>query len=88
MVDAEVAPEEAIAEAIGVVEGNRDPDGRWPLQAVHPGEAHFQMEDGEGAPSRWNTLRVLRVLDWARSGSTINVSSIGRATSRSIPGTL
>ncbi len=27
------------------------------------GEAHFQMDDGEGGPSRWNTLRALRVLE-------------------------
>ncbi len=62
--DAEVEPDERVAEAIGVVEGHRDPDGRWPLQNVHEGEAHFQMDDGEGKPSRWNTLRALRVLDW------------------------
>jgi hypothetical protein len=67
--DAEVRPDERIAEAIGVVEGHRDPDGRWPLQTVHAGEAHVEMEDGEGKPSRWNTLRALRVLDWfARGG--------------------
>jgi hypothetical protein len=66
---AEVQPEERVAEAIGVVEGHRDPDGRWPLQNVHAGEVHFQMEDGEGKPSRWNTLRAMRVLDWfARAG--------------------
>jgi hypothetical protein len=57
-------PEERVAEAIGVVEGNRDPDGRWPLQNVHEGDTHFQMEEGEGKPSRWNTLRAMRVLDW------------------------
>jgi hypothetical protein len=28
------------------------------------GEAPFGMEDGEGKPSRWNTLRAMRVLDW------------------------
>ncbi len=61
---AEVKPEERVAEAIGVVEGNRDSDGRWPLQNVHPGETHFQMEDGEGEPSRWNTLRAMRVIQW------------------------
>ena len=66
--DAEVKPDERVAEAIGVVEGNRDPDGRWPLQNVHEGEAHFQMEDGEGQPSRWNTLRSMRVLDWFARG--------------------
>ena len=57
--DAEVEPDERIAEAIGVVEADRDPDGRWPLQNVHEGEAYFEMEDGEGKPSRWNTLRAL-----------------------------
>lgn len=65
---AKVEPEERVAEAIGVVEGNRDPDGRWPLQDVHAGEAHFQMEDGEGKPSRWNTLRAMRVLHWFAQG--------------------
>ena len=57
-------PDERIAEAIVVVEGNRDPDGRWQLQNVHKGETHFDTEDGEGQPSRWNTLRALRVVDW------------------------
>jgi hypothetical protein len=65
---AEVKPDERIAEAIGVVEGHRDPGGRWPLQNVHAGEAHFQMDDGEGRPSRWNTLRAMRVLDWFAQG--------------------
>jgi hypothetical protein len=51
-------------EAVGVVESNRAADGRWPLQNVHEGDSHFEMEDGEGEPSRWNTLRAMRVLDW------------------------
>ncbi|HET9614623.1 MAG TPA: hypothetical protein VFP22_07410 [Candidatus Limnocylindrales bacterium] len=63
-----VAPDERVAEAIAIVEGNRDPDGRWPLQNVHPGESWFAMDDGESRPSRWNTLRALRVLDWYRGG--------------------
>ena len=62
--DAEVQPDERLAEAIGIVGGNRDPDGRWPLQNVYAGEAHIEMDDGEGKPSRWNTLRALLVLDW------------------------
>jgi hypothetical protein len=66
--DAEVTPDERVAEAIEVVEGNRDADGRWPLQNVHAGESHFEMEDGEGKPSRWNTLRAMRVLDWFAGG--------------------
>jgi hypothetical protein len=64
-----ITPDDRMAEAISVVEGNRDPDGRWPLQDVHAGEAHVEMEVGEGRPSRWNTLRAMRVLDWfARRG--------------------
>jgi hypothetical protein len=65
---AEVKPDERIAEAIGIVEGHRDPDGRWPLQNVYAGEAHVEMDDGEGKPSRWNTLRALRVLAWFAGG--------------------
>ena len=64
MRSAGLKPDERVAEAITVVERNRDPDGRWPLQNVHEGDAHFPMDEGEGKPSRWNTLRALRVLDW------------------------
>jgi hypothetical protein len=61
---ADVVPDERVGEAIGVVESHRDPAGRWPLQNVHAGESYFDMDDGEGTPSRWNTLRAMRVLDW------------------------
>ena len=66
--DAAVRPGDRVAEAIEVVEGQRGPDGRWALQNVHPGEGHFDLEDGEGRPSRWNTLRAMRVLDWFAVG--------------------
>jgi hypothetical protein len=66
--DAWGEPDERVAEAIEIVERNRDPDARWPLQNVHDGEAHVQMDDGEGRPSRWNTLRAMRVLDWYEQG--------------------
>jgi hypothetical protein len=59
-----VAPDERVAEAIALVEKKRDADGRWPLENPHPGKTHFEMEEGAGKPSRWNTLRALRVLDW------------------------
>jgi hypothetical protein len=39
-------------------------DGRWNLQNKHPGRTWFEMET-PGRPSRWNTLRSLRVLRWA-----------------------
>src|SRR6185503_13510507 len=52
--DGGVAPDDRIAEAISIVERNRDPDGRWPRHNVHEGATHFDMEGGEGTPSRWN----------------------------------
>jgi len=61
-----VAPDERCAEAIDLVGKSRLKDGRWPLQNPHPGQVHFEMEEGAEKPSRWNTLRAMRVLDWAR----------------------
>jgi hypothetical protein len=59
-----VSPDERVAEAIELVEQKRNADGRWPLENPHPGKVHFEMEPDAGQPSRWNTLRALRVLDW------------------------
>ena len=60
-----VAPDERVAEAIDLVRNKRDGLGRWPLENPHPGPVHFEMEGRAGEPSRWNTLRALRVLRWA-----------------------
>lgn len=60
-----VTPDDRIAEAIQLVESKRGDDGYWRLENPHPGTAHFELEAGAGEPSRWNTLRALRVLDWA-----------------------
>jgi hypothetical protein len=56
----------ATPKASRLQEKKRDAHGRWPLGNPHTGEVHFDMEDGAGAgtPSRWNTLRAFRVLDW------------------------
>src|SRR2546428_439072 len=59
-----VVPDERVAEAIGLVEPKRDADGRLPLENPHPGQVHFDMDEGDGMPSRWNTLRAMRVLRW------------------------
>lgn len=48
-------------DALDVLRQKRRKDGAWPLQANHPGQVHFDMET-PGQPSRWNTLRALRVL--------------------------
>lgn len=58
------AADPRVAEAVQLVRDKRQPDGRWLLENTHPGETQFQFESGDGRPSRWNTLRALRVLDW------------------------
>lgn len=47
--------------ALEVLKSKQRDDGKWPLQARHPGQTHFDMEK-PGSASRWNTLRALRVL--------------------------
>ena len=74
---ARVPPDERLRQALALVESKRDGDGRWPLENIHPGSVHFEMEDGDGRPSRWNTLRALRVLRWA--GGTDRVPTDGGA---------
>ncbi len=61
---ASVRPDERVAEAVELVRSKRDSDGRWPLEIVYPGVMPVEIDEGEGRPSRWNTLRALRVLDW------------------------
>jgi hypothetical protein len=61
---ADVTPDERVAEAIDLVASKRDGDGRWPLETQYPGKMPVETDEGEGQPSRWNTLRALRVLDW------------------------
>jgi hypothetical protein len=57
-------PDPRLAEAVEVLRGRQQADGAWLLENTHPGRVHFTMEAGDGEPSRWNTLRALRVLDW------------------------
>jgi hypothetical protein len=59
-----VAPDGRITEAVELVRVKQDGDGRWPLDVVHPGSMPVKIDEGEGRPSRWNTLRALRVLRW------------------------
>ena len=52
-----------LEEAIAIVQKRMRPDGRWSLPKGYPGRAFFELEKA-GEPSRWNTLRALRVLAW------------------------
>jgi hypothetical protein len=62
------APDPRCADAVELVRRKRSGDGTWPLEDDHPGAVHFPLEDGQGHPSRWNTLRALRVLRWWDGG--------------------
>ena len=64
-----VAPDERVAEAIDLVASKRDGDGRWPLEVRYPGVMPVETDEGEGRPSRWNTLRAVRVLNWYAAGA-------------------
>jgi len=76
--DAGVRPDDRMAEAIGIVESKRDADGRWPLDHAHHDELLVDLGEREDQPSRWITLRALRVLRWfedSRAGAASKAGS-------------
>jgi hypothetical protein len=58
------APDPRLAEAVDHVRSRRLDDGTWPLDWSLRGRVWFDVDDGPGRPSRWVTLRALRVLGW------------------------
>ncbi|MBU0763294.1 MAG: hypothetical protein KJ607_00500 [Bacteroidetes bacterium] len=61
--DAGCKRDERFSDAMDILKKKQKKDGRWPLQGKHTGRVHFDME-APGKPSRWNTLRALRILKW------------------------
>ena len=55
--------DDRLQDAIDLLQSRRRVDGSWPLQQKYAGKVFFDMEK-VGGPSRWNTLRALRVLRW------------------------
>lgn len=55
--------DERLSEAVEIVRGRAGEDGRWPLEYTYHGKVYFALER-VGGPSRWNTLRAMRVLKW------------------------
>jgi hypothetical protein len=74
-------PDQRTDEAIQLLRSKEQPDGTWLLENTHPGRVHFTLEDGDGRPSRWNTLRALRVLRWYEGSGVLS-----RRGQRSYPG--
>ena len=54
---------------IDLLRKRQNQDGSWALGVRHAGKSYFEMET-PGKPSRWNTLRALRVLEWWHPGDT------------------
>jgi hypothetical protein len=65
-----VQPDARVEDALHLVESRRQADGRWLLDDSHDETLPFSLGESVGEPSRWNTLRALRVLRWARATSS------------------
>src|ERR1700722_12140208 len=67
--DAGVQSDARVGDAMHVVESRRQADGRWLLDDAHDEPLAFPFDESVGEPSRWNTLRALRVLRWLKPTS-------------------
>ncbi len=66
--DAGVQPDARVDDALHVVESMQHTDGSWLLDAAHDEALAFSFDESVAKPSRWNTLRALRVLRWYERG--------------------
>jgi hypothetical protein len=57
--------DERMTEALDIVESKRDAEGRWPLEVAYHDRLPVDLAEAEGQPSRWITLRALRIRRWA-----------------------
>jgi hypothetical protein len=62
--NADVQPDTSISEAVSFIESKRQADGRWLLDRAYDEALALPFDESAGEPSRWNTLRALRVLRW------------------------
>ncbi len=57
-------PDPRLGQAIDNLRTKQTPGGMWVLDRTPRGRVWFDIDDGVGQPSRWLTLRALRVLRW------------------------
>ena len=57
-------PDPRLEAAIEQLRAKRQADGKWLMDQAQRGRRWFDLDDGAGQPSRWITLRALRVLRW------------------------
>jgi hypothetical protein len=62
--DSGLEPDTRLGDALQLVMSRRQADGRWLLDCAHDEALAFPFGESVGEPSRWNTLRALRVLRW------------------------
>jgi hypothetical protein len=62
--DAGVEPDARMSEAVLIVESRQQADGRWLLERAYDEALALPFGESVGEPSRWITLRALRVLRW------------------------
>ncbi len=61
--DVDAPRDERFSDAVAILKKKETPEGKWKVQNHHTGRIYFHMEK-TGSPSRWNTLRALRILKW------------------------
>lgn len=79
LVDAAIAYDPRMDDAVQVLRARRRPDGRWPVNKAYPGLTHMPPPQ-PGQPCRWITLMALRVLDASPEGT-----AVGRGDQRETP---
>jgi hypothetical protein len=59
-----IDPDARMSDAVRFVESKQQDDGRWLLDRAYDEALALPFGESAGEPSRWNTLRALRVLRW------------------------
>jgi hypothetical protein len=68
-------PDARVGDAEAFVKSKRQPDGRWLLDCSYDEALALPFSESVGEPSRWNTLRALRVLRWCERGGIESAST-------------
>jgi len=61
--------DDRMKDAFELLRSKQKEDGRWVMNKPWAGRVYFDIEKS-GEPSRWNTLRALRVLKWWNNSSS------------------
>jgi hypothetical protein len=76
---ADAQPDTRISDAVHLIASRRGVDGRWRLDRAYDEALGFPFGESVGEPSRWNTLRALRVLRWCEQRGLEPTSTLLRS---------